>query len=175
MTASDWIAIYGAVVATAVAAHQFVQAWKSSRYLHVDETYWFGNPNGLDEEDLEDVHACGEDETADELTAQFSFYVSNRGAYPIIVRDACVYEKSYSWLGLRQVEEWAFVLSNDKRNPPGKFKLKPGEGRVLYARVDDMLDWRQKVNFKRRSLRFLTLKHSQSSKEFVHKFDLKQE
>jgi len=187
MTPSDWIGIYGAILATILAIHQLRASWRAGRFLQVDQTYWSGGRNERHWEDIpgrskkgipEVTIADGSDNGSfDDSVWQFSFYVSNRGTQPVTIRDAAVWEHSFRWWGLKQVEEWAFVMSNDKRNPQNAFKLAPGEGRILYARVEDLREnpvVPHAVPGTRRSTRYLKLSHSQSSRDYVHIFDIAQ-
>ena len=150
---TEILALYGAVISSILALIQIKSALDAKRFLHVDEEQGF------------EVHT----DNPEWERGYHKFYVSNRGNAPVTIRKAVVYE--YTTSGGKHVDCWG-VSINEEKCP---ITLKPGDTIAFEADLKDVgskAPGAAGIKGKRSGNRVLKLEHSQSSKDFEHKFSI---
>jgi hypothetical protein len=150
---TELIAVYGAIISTALAIMQIRAAFAAKRFLQVDEEY--GTTFYAEKE-------------GDERSF-FTFHISNRGSSTVTIRKAAVWAYVPRYFGLRTGETWGISIG-DSRCP---IRLKPGDTISLEADLKDIGPNSISARAAKETstlCRVLKLEQSQSSNDFEHKF-----
>jgi|GEM_PF-2752230 len=156
LSASDIIAIYGAILATVLGARQFLHERAAKRFLAIEKYY-----NGADKS---------------EPFGSYRFQITNRNSMNVTVTDIRIYE--YDGIIFRGTSLLPWAIKINKANPKLPILIKPGEFINYYVGVSQLIDTKEMTYYeltklpKRRKTRYLHVSHSQSSKFIREKFEV---